>query len=120
MTLRRDRERVPLFERSRLRDAASTRGLNLVGFPLQALAQLYVKALLVLRSTKPLMWGAFYAVFLNVLGNAVLMQWLGVAGIALATSGTAAFSALYVWRSLQSAFAAQASGLGGSDGDPGR
>ena len=92
----------------------------LVGFPLQAMAQLYVKALLVLRSTKALMWGAFYAVFLNVLGNAVLMQWLGLAGIALATSGTAAFSAFYFWRSLQSAFAARASGPGGSDGDPGR
>jgi putative peptidoglycan lipid II flippase len=83
----------------------------LAGFPLQAMAQLYVKALLVQKRTKTLMWGAFYSIFLNVLGNTILMQWFGVAGIALATSGTAAFSALYFRRCFRSASATKASCL---------
>ncbi len=107
-----------VFEQTNIDMVARVWTGYLVGFPLQAMALLYVKALLVLKRTKVLMWGAFYAVFLNVLGNALLMQWFGAVGIALATSGTAAFSTFYFWRSLRSAFAEQAGSPGGNDGNP--
>jgi putative peptidoglycan lipid II flippase len=84
----------------------------LIGFPLQAIAQVYVKGLLVAKETSALQRGAFYSVFLNIFGNAILAHWFGIVGIALATSGTAVFSTLYFQRSLRSAIASQAGSAG--------
>jgi putative peptidoglycan lipid II flippase len=105
------------FDITRSNLVASVWSAYLIGFPFQVLAQLYIKGLLVLRQTKTLIWGAFYSVFLNVLGNLVFMHWLGETGIALATSCTTVFSAWYFRRSLKSAFAIMGSGAGAGNCD---
>ena len=101
------------FDQTRLGDVAAAWACYLVGFPAHAMAQLKVKALLVLRRTRVLMMCGLYGVLLNAFLNLALMGPLGVAGITLATSITSVASALYLARGLRVAFAETEAARGG-------
>lgn len=57
-----------------------------LGFFPYILSQIYVRGHIVLKNTKVLMKCSIYKTFLNVVLNFILMQFLGAAGIALATT----------------------------------
>lgn len=102
------------FDPARLGDVAAAWACYLVGFPAHAMAQLNVKALLVLKRTRVLMTCGLYGVLLNVFLNLLLMGPLGVAGITLATSVTSIASAAYLARGLRAAFAEAEAVRGGA------
>ena len=100
------------FDPGKLGDVATAWACYLTGLPAHAMAQLQVKALLVLKRTRVLMMCALFVVGLNIILNLALMNVLGVAGITLATAGTSVASALYLGRGLKVAFA-EAAVVGG-------
>lgn len=68
----------------------------LLGYIPFILGRIYVRAHLVLKNTRPLMVSAFCIIVINIVLNYLLMQVLGVAGIALATTASAIFSLIYL------------------------
>lgn len=103
------------FDRTKLGEVAIAWACYLAAFPPQAMAQLQVKALFVLKKTKVVMTCALLVAPLNIILDLALMRILGVAGITLATAGTAVATALLLARGLRAAFAETAIGGGGGD-----
>ena len=65
--------------------------------PFYVCGMLAVRVITALRATKILMWGAILNAAVNIVGNFVLMRWLGVEGIALSTSVVYVVSFSFLW-----------------------
>ncbi|MFI5166985.1 MAG: murein biosynthesis integral membrane protein MurJ [Thermoanaerobaculales bacterium] len=102
------------FDRAKLGDVATAWACYLAGFPAQAMAQLQVKALFILKRTKAVMTCALCIAPFNIILDLTLMRIFGVAGIALATAGTSVATALFLARGLKAAFAETGLEKGGS------
>ena len=103
------------FDRAKLGEVALTWACYLAGFPAQAMAQVQVKALFVLKKTRAVMTCALFVAPVNVALDLALMRVLGVPGIALATALTSVATALVLARGLNVAFVETASADGGCD-----
>jgi putative peptidoglycan lipid II flippase len=80
------------FDQARLPEVGWVWVCYLFGFLPYMIGRIYAQAHLVLKNTRVLMISAFCLNGLNIIFNFLLMQILGIAGIALATSFTAVFS----------------------------
>lgn len=63
----------------------------LLGFSFHIMGQIYIRAYLVLKQTKILMWCSFFTVIFNIMFNYALMLFFGVYGIALASTFVSMF-----------------------------
>jgi len=84
------------FAKERVSQARLVWICYLLGLPFQLLGILYGRAHSVLKETVVLLKRALLINILNIGFNYILMQYIGVAGIALASSITAVISVLYV------------------------
>ncbi|HRY42317.1 MAG TPA: lipid II flippase MurJ [Thermoanaerobaculia bacterium] len=106
------------FDAAKVPQVALVWACCLAAFPAQAVAQLHVKALFVLRRTRIVMVCALCVAPLNLVLDLLLMRVLGVAGIALSTAGTALVTLAIVSSGLRTAFVERARGAGGGDVPP--
>ncbi len=58
---------------------------------------LVVRLIAAMRSNHLMMWGSAFNLAINIGMNYLLMQWMGIAGIALSTSIVYCFSFLFLW-----------------------
>ena len=58
---------------------------------------LVVRLIAAMRSNHLMMWGSAFNLAINISMNYLLMQWMGIAGIALSTSIVYCFSFLFLW-----------------------
>lgn len=83
---------------------APVQAMLLLQLPFYSLSILFVRMISSLEANRLLMWGTVISVVVNITLNYVLMQFMGVAGIALSTSVVYAVSAAYLgvmlWRKL--------------------
>lgn len=86
------------FTHERLSEVGWVWVCYLFGFVPYMMGRIYVRAHLVLKNTKIIMRYGFYSFFLNILLNYILMMYLKVAGIALATTFISLFYFFYVSR----------------------
>lgn len=84
------------FDSARLPEIGWVWVCYLLGFIPYMIGWVYVRAHLVLKNTRILMINAFYLFGLNILLNFLLMRFLGVAGIALATTFASLFSLFHL------------------------
>ena len=75
---------------------ASIQALYLLQVPFVMVGMLFVRLASSLQRNQILLWGAAITLPLNVVLNLALMRWLGVAGIALATSLVFLVSCVYL------------------------
>ncbi len=68
----------------------------LLGLPFYIVARIYIQAHLVLKNTRFLMIYAFGLNGLGIIGNYILMNIMGVAGIALSTTSVTALSVVFL------------------------
>ncbi len=85
------------FERQMLPEVGKAWAGYLIGLMPYGVTQVYVKAHVVLKNTRPFIRGEGYIAVLNILLNYCFMKYLGVSGIPLATSCTSLFGAIYYW-----------------------
>jgi len=86
------------FAQERLPEVGWVWVCYLFGFVPYILGMVFVRVHLTLKNTKVLMRYGFYSVFLNILLNYILMMYLKVAGIALATTLISLFYLFYLGR----------------------
>lgn len=69
----------------------------MIGFVPYVLTQVIVRAYIVMKNTKVLMYCSLYTVILNISLNLVLTRYFKIAGIALSASLIAIFTLVYLW-----------------------
>jgi putative peptidoglycan lipid II flippase len=97
------------FSASDVTAVASVQRLYLLQLPFYALSILFVRLISAMKANHILLWGTVITFVLNITLDYVLMKWLGVPGIALATSlvymVTLAYLmtlTFYVWKRMES------------------
>ncbi len=85
------------FNANDARIVADIQSCFAIQIPFYIGCMLVVRLISAMRTNQVLIVGSAYNLIINIVGNYILMQWLGVAGIALSTSIVYIFSFVYLF-----------------------